>query len=65
MQTITELLKAKNGARLSLGNSWLVWDEASEEWAIYRQKYGERVKLYALVSTEEWAVGRLIEANET
>lgn len=60
--TFVELLKSYN-ARLSLGNSWLVWDEKEEEWLIYRQKHGERVKQFDSTFDEELAVKMLLEAD--
>jgi hypothetical protein len=63
---IIDILKMEGGvnARLSVGGCWLVWAEDRHEWQIYRQNYGERVKLVATAVDEETAVLALMEAAD-
>lgn len=38
---IVSLLKDTN-ARISLGDCWLVYDEATHMWVVYQRKYGAK-----------------------
>jgi hypothetical protein len=62
--TIIDVLKLEGGVnpRLTVGDSWLVWDEAYSLWVIYRQQYGRRVEAIGTSSDEAMAVAMLLEA---
>jgi hypothetical protein len=60
----TGVLKLEAGvnARLTVGDSWLVWDETYGKWVVYRQQYGQRVKQYDSSFDESVACYMLLEA---
>jgi hypothetical protein len=55
-------LEAGVNARLSVGDSWLVWDETYMQWVVYRQQRGQRVKYYDSSLDEAKACRLLLEA---
>jgi hypothetical protein len=62
--TIIDVLKLEGGvnARLTVGDSWLVWDESYSLWVIYRQQRGKRVEAITTISNESMACRILLEA---
>jgi hypothetical protein len=56
--TIQEFLKEKDfSARVSVGRTWLVWDEIYKEWVVYTHPYcAKKVKVLYRGGSEEDAV---------
>ena len=59
MKNIKWLLKNELSARVTCGDSWLVWDD--DEWVVYRRKpYGKITDTVARTKNEEEAVVALL-----
>ena len=52
-------------ARLSLGDSWMVWDEVNREWVVYSHPYGLRTRVVGRSEDEDRAVWILTGKQES
>jgi len=41
-EIIMALKNTENRTRLSNGNSWLIWDDSTDEWVVYHHAYRAR-----------------------
>lgn len=61
---IIDVLKETN-ARVSVGNRWLVWNDA-DLWVVYEHTYyAKRVKTICVTADEDEAVAALLDEEES
>lgn len=60
---IIDLLKDEN-ARVTIGRSWLVWDDSTKEWVVYTQLWGaKKARVLYRGDSEEDAVKVLMQEH--